>query len=328
MKGRLEHELRNRNDTKRLLLDMPEYVSSFYFVISVSLEESTCKAYISKIKEFNEFIQTDLLTVSSSDIGKFFAWLEEKSIREKSKSVSFAYKKMMWTALNRFYTYLHNEQLISVNPMTSIGRPKQSDDIQRKYLSLDDMNAILDAARCGAGSDIARARQYMWTERDYLVVLLFMITGMRCAALTEINVDDIDFSNNTVSIIDKRNKKHVYNLPQSAMSAINDWLNQRDILLCNASCDALFISNNRSRMTELSASRIVQKYANEALGIHITPHKLRAGFVTNVYEATGHDIKATCEAVGHSSVATTSIYIRTQNDSRKTAIEYMSNQLI
>lgn len=327
MKGRLEHELQHRNDTKRYLTDLPDYVSSFYYVISVSLEESTCRAYIAKIKEFYSYINKDLLTTTSADIGRFFVWLEEKSVKNNNKSMSFAYRKMMWTVLNRFYGYLYNEQKIQSNPMNSIGRPKQNDDISRQYLSLDDMTKILDATRCGAGSDIARARQYEWTERDYLIVLLFMVTGMRCAALSEINIEDIDFENQYLYIIDKRNKKHQYNLTQTVINAINEWLDRRVVLLNGQMCDALFISNERKRMTVLSISRIVQKYADEALGMHITPHKLRAGFVTNVYEATGHDIKATCEAVGHSSVATTSIYIRTQNDSREKAIEYMSKQL-
>ena len=327
MKGRLEHELRAKKYVQELLKGLPPYVSSFYYVINVNLEESTCREYIVKIKQFADFVGADLLAVTPSDIGRYFAHLEDQRIKEKQRNLSFSYKKMIWTVLNKFYAYLLEDGKIQHNPMKAVGRPKQQDEIKRKYLSMKDMSSILIASKCGAGSDWARTKQYKWTERDYLIILLLMITGMRCAALSEINVSDIDMEQKILTVIDKRNKTHKYPLTDKAMNAVQEWLERREELLNGKECDALFISQYRTRLHEAGVSDIVQKYANEALGEHITPHKLRAGFVTNVYEATGHDIKATCEAVGHANIATTSIYIRTKNDSRKKAITYMDQML-
>jgi integrase/recombinase XerC len=107
----------------------------------------------------------------------------------------------------------------------------------------------------------------------------------------------------------------------------NQWLNKREKLLAGKKSDALFISSRRERMSEKSIYNLVRKYSEEALGYAISPHKLRAAFVSLYYEASGGDIKATCEAVGHADISTTSIYITRRNNSRKEAQNFMSKSL-
>ena len=328
MKGRLEHSLRTKKNIEILLSSMPDCVSGFYYNIQISKETTTCLEYLRKIKLFLDFVDCDITEISDADVGKYFNKIATKVDSDGDiVETSFAYKKATWTVLNQFFSYLVKKKIVLNNPMEDTERPSQKDNIKRRFLSMDDLNLILGAVKNGAGSKKAIAKQKDWIERDMLIMFLFMNTGMRKTALSEINVEDISFGEKTLIVTDKRNKTQIYNITDEMEGVINTWLKKRDKLLKGEEKDALFISSFRNRMSEKAIYNLVKKYSEEALGYAISPPKLRAAFVSLYYEASGGDIKATCEAVGHADISTTSIYITKKNDSRKEAQRFMSKGL-
>ena len=68
--------------------------------------------------------------------------------------------------------------------------------------------------------------------------------------------------------------------------------------------NALFISQRRTRMSTVALNKVVQKYASEIDGKHITPHKLRSTYGTNLYQET-KDIYLVADVLGHKDVNTT-----------------------
>lgn len=329
MKGRLEHELRIKNNINSLLSTMPDYVSDYYYNIQISKEPTTCLEYIRKIKLFLNFINCDIDRVDDTIIGKYFEKISRKvdnngDICEASSS----YLQSTWTTLNQFFLYLQRKKVVNENPLSETKRPKNTDRIRRIFLDMDDLNGILNAVKTGAGNHKAIAKQKSWMERDLLIMFLFMNTGMRKTALSEINVSDISFNDNELIVVDKRKKTLVYNITNEMEDIIKMWLKKREVLLNGEDNDALFISSFRKRMSDKAIYNLVKKYSEEALGYSISPHKLRAAFVSLYYEASGCDIKATCEAVGHADVSTTSIYITKKNNSRKEAQNFMSKNLV
>jgi len=327
MKGRLEHELRIKNTINNLLADMPDYVSDFYYNLQISKEPSTCLEYIRKIKAFLNFANRDIELINDRIIGEYFEQISYTiDSHGEIRKTSFAHKQSTWSALNQFFIYLQRKHIVQNNPVQETSRPPKKDKVNRVFLSFEDLNAILETVKNGAGSHKAVAKQREWVERDILILFLFMNTGMRKTALSEINIEDISFENETLIVIDKRNKHQEYSISADMKKTILEWLTKREKLLAGEKCDALFISSLRKRMSERAIYNLVKKYSEEALGYSISPHKLRAAFVSLYYEATG-DIKATCEAVGHADIATTSIYITQRNDSRKAAQSFMSQNL-
>lgn len=328
MKGRLEHELRTKNAINNLLKEMPKYVSEYYYNIQISKEPMTCLAYIRKIDHFLKFANMDITEIDDYVIGRYFDSINYTvDSYGNIKKTSLAHRKTVWSALNQFFSYLVKKRVIDSNPLDNTERPAKKDAIERKFLTMEDLNEILSAVKYGVGSGKARSRQKTWRERDFLIIFLFMTTGMREAALTEINVEDIDFDNKILTVTDKRNKVQKYHITDELERAIITWLEKREQLLGDIESDALFLSVYRERLCERAVSNIVEKYSREALGYSITPHKLRAAFVSLYYEESGGDLKATCEAVGHSDVSTTSIYITKRNDSRIAAQSFMSKNL-
>ena len=328
MKGRLEHDMRNKKNAQQLLSTMPEYVTDFYYNIQSSTEPTTRLEYVRKIKLFLDFANTDINKIDDTIIGRYFEKINYTTDSKYSeRQTSFSYRQTYWSVLNKFFEYLERRGIVDKNPVKETTRPRNKDDVKRIKLDIDDLNAILRAVKYGAGSSVARARQENWKERDMLIMFLFMNTGMRKTALSEINLEDISFDDKKLTVIDKRNTKHVYTINDEMKQAINAWLKKREKLLNGVQCDALFISTHRQRMGAKAIYDLVQKYSEQGLGYKISPHKLRSAFVTIYYEASGHDIEATRRAVGHRDVSITSRYIVKDNSDRDNAINFMSKNL-
>ena len=334
MNGRLEHSIRTNNNIQNILKDMPPYMTEYYYSITSSTEPKTCEDYIRKIKNFLLFLnknihKIDLMSITDTDVGRYMQSIQTRVVDDQRVLTSFSYQKCVWTALNGFFNYIYQKNYISSNPMNIIRRPNKEDDVKHYALNIDDINKIISQVNIGAGSEYAKSRQKNWIKRDIAIFKLFICTGMRNAALSEINISDIDFDENTIKVTDKRNKKHVYYLQDKLRESLIDWINQRNkILNYSNNTDALFISMQKNRMSEKAISNVIGKYSEEILGYKISPHKLRAVFGVTYYNASNGDIKATMEAMGHSSVTTTQRYINNKNNARMESSVILNNLII
>lgn len=335
MQGRLEHSLKTQNNINNILSDCPGYLSDYYYNLAVSTEPKTCENYLRKIKAFLTFVNSDLFQIKLPEIddviiSRYFMTIQKKEVKEnnqiKIKPTSFSYQKGIWTALNSFFKYLKSKKYITDNPVELINRPKYKDYTEKYFLTVDDLKLILEAVKNGVGNDNAKRKQKEWRERDLAIISLFMNTGMRRTALSEININDVDFVNKTLTIIDKRHTTHVYPLNDNMETNLKKWIVKREELIGDNEQDALFISTKRSRISEKAIYNLVQKYTEDALGMKLSPHKLRAAFCSILYDQT-HDIEFVRKAVGHQNIITTTKYICSKDDSRKNAINIMEQLL-
>lgn len=328
MNGRLEHKLRNEKWIENNLKELPECVSQYYYSRSSSRESKGSAEYIKKIKSFLNFVNTDtksidIAKITEEDISKYLHSIEQTTDNNGNiRETSFAYRKQIHSILNSFFEYLRKRRMISENPMDCIERPKSKDVVKRKYLDSFDIHFLLECIDGGAGSDIQKNRQENWKLRDKAIIVLLAMTGMRETALLEINIDDLDFDNGTIKVIDKRHKTHIYKMNDMMRKALVDWIADREIKLSEKNTDALFISNRRQRLGTKSLVAIVEKYSLEGLGYKISPHKLRAAFCTILYNKTG-DIEFVRRAVGHSSIETTQRYVVDDDTAKDEAASIM-----
>ena len=146
---------------------------------------------------------------------------------------------------------------------------------------------------------------------------------MRCSALCSIDVNDINFSDKTLTVTDKGSKVKTYDMSDELCEILNDWIERRNEMQ-DVKTKALFISNRKVRMSNNGVSKMVHTYA-ERCGIdykNITPHKLRATYGTQLYNKTG-DIHFVQECMGHNSPETTQLYIRGDRKNSKRASDIM-----
>ena len=67
----------------------------------------------------------------------------------------------------------------------------------------------------------------------------------------------------------------------------------------------MFLSLQKKRISVRAVEKLVKKYAQTVTTVkHITPHKLRSTYGTNLYRETG-DIYLVADVLGHNDVNTT-----------------------
>lgn len=322
MKGRTESAIKDRKVLKNMLASSSSLLREYGEVLMASREPKTCLTYVRLLIDYCDFVNKDVEKCKSADIARYMDHIRYKDVNGETIEASSATRQLNWSALNQFYEYLVSAEYIKTNPVKTIPRPKTEVHTPDVSLSMKELNKLLDAT--------SKANWRNWPKRDKLILYTLMVTGMRRTALTEINLSDIDVDKKVLVVIDKRNKKQVYYLDDKYINLLNEYLEERNRYVSQRemSSDALFVSYKSGRITPASIRTMVSKYSQFALGKSVSPHKLRASFVTLYYEASGHDIVATCKAVGHANIETTNRYIKGKNDSRKKAMAFMSKGLM
>ena len=286
----------------------------------VNKSQCTIYNYLTYVVSFMNFINKNVEDLELDDYTNYISSLDSKSV---------SYKILAYSSLKLFSLYLEASERNKKNPMQYVERPKfyETDETKNKreigYLNSKEIHKYLKNIENGVGTKKAKSRQKEWMNRDKLIIILLLSTGMRCSALYKLDINNIDIKNKTVSVLDKGNKYKKYELPTEVICIVLDWLNDREKLLSGKEETALFISNERTRISQSSIARIVNKYSKNIDGKNITPHKLRATYGTQLYEKTG-DLYLVQECMGHSSPKTTELYIRgRKNENAKLASEIM-----
>lgn len=313
MNGKEVYEERYRVKTENVISNNPDkpYLKGFYNYMSSSrLSCSTKYDYVNYVVSFMNNNGRKVEELELDDYTEFLTGLN---------NLTSSYQISVYSGLKKFAKYLIASKKTTHNPMEEIDRPKHKEKEntitkrENGYLEKKEIKKYLNSVKSGIGTSRAMARQEQWQERDLLIVLIFLSTGMRCSALYKLDLDSINFSNKILIANDKGDNVKSYALSDNVMTAISDWLHRREQILGNIKENALFISNQRTRMDQSSIYRVVNKYASVINGKHITPHKLRATYGTQLLKATG-DIYFVQKCMGHSDPKTTEVYIRGQED--------------
>ena len=325
MKGNIEYE--QKIETKIFnLINKNNLLKGFYSFIS-DKTMSTRYTYLGYVNSFIEYANKNPNMFTIDDFTGYMLAIQKTNSGERTTS---SYRIAVYSALKKYGKYLVASGQLTSNPMDFIDRPKavenQSTIAKRDvgFLSKKEIPRYINTINKGVGSERSVKRQQEWKERDLAIAMIFLNTGIRCSALMKIDVNSIDFAKQTLVVTDKEEKVHIYDLSVELLNVIKNWIIKREKILNGQHTDALFISNRKVRMDQASIYRVVNKYSSNIKGKHITPHKLRATYGTQLYNETG-DIYFVQECMGHSNPKTTEIYIRDTKNTTKKASDIMKN---
>lgn len=250
----------------------------------------------------------------------------------KQRKFSSSNQITKYSAIKRFAEYLEASERLENNFMVKAKRPKfvetkeQIDKREQKILTPAEIQKVIKDIEYGISNHRKLWFQEEYRSRDMAIVLLFLSTGIRGSALQYLNVEDIDLDEGIITVTDKGDKVNEHNLPDTTIIILEKWLIKRKELLKQKGKEnehALFISNQRKRMSYSSINNVVCKYCSNVTGRQITPHVLRATYGTILYNKT-HDIEFVRQQMNHNSIETTKRYIRGNGkENRKKAADIM-----
>lgn len=330
MNGRLEDEIKKEKKIENGLKDMPEFVTDWYYHLKASdLTVTSRDVMINTLKRFLLSIRPDIKSmrvtdITRTDVNKYMSSIQTKTVAVGEniikKPTSDSYKQGIWYCLNNFFDYFTEAGEFDKNYMNTIKKKKNHDlariNEHRVLLTSDDFKKIIEAV--DKDND-------MTAIRDKAILLLMMGTGIRETALTEINLQDLNMDDRTLSVTDKGDKPHLYVINDVTADAMVEWLDLRDhYMRWKKPTDALFLSQIGNRLSVPALRNLVGKYTKKALGKVLSPHKLRAGFCSILYNQT-HDLEFVSRAVGHSDINVTRRYIVTDNNEKDKSSGIINN---
>lgn len=319
MNGRKEQELIKENKINEMLKDKPEILQAYSYSFT-SKEITTKKAYIGYVLSFLNFMQEEIkIDINDEDsfkkirpnhINKFMEYIRFTNGKENGASI----RATKLYAISNFFEFLIDNGYVNNNPCQRIKPPK--DNIEKEVVSMDakEIKILEDNIREGVGSHRSVERNKKWINRDLAIVMLGCTTGLRVSAIVQINIEDINFAKHKIRVVEKGGiGKSVY-IGNKVENQLLAWMNDRENIINDKECAALFISNQKKRMTTECVRQLIKRNTYN-IDKNITPHKMRATCATRLYEKTG-DIYLVQQQLGHKNINNTKRYAEVSDKRR------------
>lgn len=317
--GRLEKETKFYENMEQKLKALPAIFNEYYTSMRANRKTyTTIGVYINNVLHFANFVSSDNITenwyksITSSDVERYMISLETRQTKDGVKRIGDDILQARWSSLNTFFDWLVKRGYIKENPIKTVERPKNNVEHKVTFLSKSEMNKLFKAVEANPNKVIS--------SRDKALFSLAIATGLRASALTNINIEDIDWENKIVKVIEKRQKVREIPLGENTINILKEWIEIRNKEFAGVPTNALFLSQKRGRLSGDAANDALRKYCVEAnIQKKITLHKLRASAATNL-AAAKVDIQTIGNILGHKSTATTLKYVAVLDENKKNAI--------
>lgn len=336
-------EQMNNKYAKQLnnLLDkMPDFCMEYFDSLEFNKQARTKIAYALDIKGFFEYLiddtkkfskynikdfkVSDLDEITGQDISNYLRYIKSYNRHGKDVSNSASSAKRKLCALRRFYNYYFRYEFIKTNPSLKVDMPVIHDKpIVR--MEPNEVAEFLDNVE--SGNKLTKnqlAKHEKLKTRDLALLTLMLGTGIRVSECVGLDIDDVDFDNDRIHIYRKGGAESFVYFGDEVREALLDYMEERKQLNPKEGHEnALFISSKNSRLCVRSVELLVKKYSRTVTTVkHITPHKLRSTYGTNLYQESG-DIYLVADVLGHKDVNTTRKHYADLIDENKRAARNM-----
>jgi site-specific recombinase XerD len=316
--GRLEKETVFYENMENKLNELPDIFNEYYTSMRANRKSfTTIGVYINNALHFANFVTKGKMTedfykhITPNDVESYMISLETRKTKDGVKRTGDDILQARWSSLNTFFGWLVKRGYITQNPMTVVDRPKNNTEHQVIYLNKTEINKLFKAVEQNPNKVMAL--------RDATLFSIAIATGLRASALTNINLEDIDWENGTISVVEKRRKIREIPIGENTQQAIKEWIKIRNAEFADVNSNALFLSQKKTRLSGDAANDALKKYCADA-GIQkkITLHKLRASTATNL-AASKVDLQTIAYILGHGNTAVTLRYTAILDENKKNA---------
>lgn len=261
-------------------------------------------SYSTDLCQFEKFLQTEHQDVDLLSVDADVVRLWMVSLMKSGDSARTVNRKL--SALKSFYKYLQRIGEVKRNPAGRVVAPKMKKPIP-VFVKDKDMNFLLEEPSIEKG---------FVEYRNFLILELFYMTGMRRAELIGLQDVDVDLSSRSIQVTGKGNKQRLIPVSNEVVQEINNY-----IVLRNKEVDgvarAFFVREDGQALYPMLVHRIVvEKLKMVSVLSKTSPHVLRHSFATAMLN-NGADINAVKEILGHASLAATEVYTHTSFEELK-----------
>ena len=263
--------------------------------------EHTIKSYTTDLKQFTSFLLSEfqiideINEISFQIIRTWIASLLEKGINPRSVNRKIS-------TLKTYFKFLIREGELVENPMMKVVAPKSKKRLP-VFIEEDQIASLLNEVQFEEG---------FVGQRNRLIIELFYVTGIRLSELINIKISDVDFNNQSIKVLGKRNKERIIPLSSNVVNDLNIFIEN------NQQNKYLFTNLEGEKLYNKLVYRLVNKYIAKISSVNKkSPHILRHTFATHMLN-NGADINAIKELLGHANLSATQVYTHNTIEKLKT----------
>jgi len=244
----------------------------------------------SYIKENTENTLFDPKLVDSDQIRNWIVFLLDAGLSPSSVN-----RKL--SSLKSFFKYLIRQGELADNPIRLIVGPKTGSPLPY-FIREKEISNLLDSDFFGDDFEGIRNR---------LIIEMLYETGMRRSELVNIKLTEVDFELQQIKVTGKRNKQRLIPYAERLKDMMIVYLEKRREIV-DAGNHWFFVQKNEKPLSPAIIYNIVRKGLSEIpMLAKRSPHVLRHSFATGMLN-DGAELNAVKELLGHSSLASTSVY--------------------
>ncbi|MBX6773147.1 MAG: tyrosine-type recombinase/integrase [Chloroflexi bacterium] len=228
-----------------------------------------------------------LRAIRREDLERAIAWL---LARLHPRTVNIRIQ-----TLRMFFSFLWERGVISENPAAGIAKVKVPKRIP-KTLSDEEVARLLEQP------DLTT----FVGERDYVMMLVFLDTGMRMGEILNLKLNDIDFSRRRIVIREAKDaEEREVPISERTAQALKRYLLDR----ADSPCEEVFISREDTPLNSCTLQDRLRLYGAKAgCRVPVSPHVLRHTFA-RMYIMNGGDPFSLRRILGHSTFEMVSVYV-------------------
>ena len=274
-----------------------ELIQAFleYLQVERNYSKHTVKSYKTDLLNFQNFIkktyEADIASVNYNEIRKFIISLTQENVSNRTINRKIS-------ALKSFYKFLMKLEIISNNPLSKHKVLKTPKKVNVPF-SNKEIEKVLTL--------LSFKEEDFSLLRDKMIILLLYSTGIRREELIQLQLKDVDLNQSNIKVIGKRNKERIIPLLQSTKNELQKYILERKKI--ETAYKNLFITNKGKKIYGTFVYRLINYYFSAVTTkVKKSPHILRHAFATHLVNE-GAEINAVKELLGHTSLASTQVYV-------------------
>ena len=280
-----------------------------YLQLEKKYSAHTVNAYLNDIHFFESFNknQFDQENIDHANYNQIRSWIV--SLVDDAISNVSVNRKMQ--SLKAYYKFLLKIKQIDVSPMLKHKALKTPKTIQIPFSEKEVVEVLSQLQNPKGFEEI----------RDKLLIDLFYTTGIRRTELIHLKTTNVNFSNNTIKVLGKRNKERILPLLPIVVEQILFYIDERAHLEKVIDLDYFFLTKKGLKLNDSFVYRLINTYFSKVSEkVKKSPHILRHTFATHLLN-NGADLNSVKELLGHSSLASTQIYTQSSLSELKKVYE-------
>ena len=248
-----------------------------------TLSVHTVRAYLTDLESFLEHLAlSQVQTPAEITIAHIRSWLANIQVKGGARTTL----SRRATSIRLFTKWAAKNGYLQKDVGATLATPKAHRTLP-PVLSISDASTTMDSLAARVAEEDSPI-----AKRDCAIVEVLYATGARVSELCGLDLEDIDYTRNTIRVLGKGNKERTIPLGNPAMRALDDWIKKaRPELVTDKSAGAVFLGSRGKRIDQRAVRTIVYEALTALEGMErLGPHALRHTAATHLLEG-GADLR-------------------------------------